>query len=70
MTIKTIEQNILKLSPAKRILVIETILKSLDEPNPQIERAWIIESEKRYSAFKKGKIKAISLDNLKKRIRS
>ena len=69
MTIKTIEQHILKLSPTKRIHVVETILKSLDEPNPQIERAWIVESEKRYSAFRKGKIKAISLDNLKKRIR-
>ena len=69
MTTKTIEQNILKLSPIKRIHVVETILKSLNKPDPEIERAWIAESEKRYTAFKTEKVKAISLDGFKKRIR-
>ena len=70
MTVKTIEQNILKLPPIKRIHVVETILKSLDKPDPEIERAWIAESERRYTALKTGKVKAISLDSFKKRIRS
>jgi putative addiction module component (TIGR02574 family) len=68
MTVKNIEKTILHLSPFERIRIVENILDSLHTPDPEIERAWIAESEKRFSAFKKGKIKAISLENVKKRV--
>ena len=66
MTIKSIEKNILRLSPAERIHIVENILDSLHKPDPEIERAWIAESEKRFSAYKKGKIKAIPFETIKK----
>ena len=69
MTVKTIEQNLLKLSPIKRIRIVETSLASLDRPDPEIERAWVAESEKRFKAFKNGKVKAISLEDFQKHIR-
>jgi putative addiction module component (TIGR02574 family) len=68
MTVKNIEKTILQLSPAERIHIVENILDSLHKPDPEIEQAWITESEKRYSAFKKGKVKAIPLESIKKRI--
>ena len=68
MTIKNIERNILRLSPGQRIHIVENILDSLHKPDPEIEQAWIAESEKRFSAFKKGKVKTITLESLKKRI--
>ena len=68
MTIKTIEKDILRIAPAERMKIVETILNSLNKPNPEIERAWIAESEKRYAAFKRGEIRAVSLESLKKRI--
>jgi len=68
MTVKNIEKSILQLSPFERIRIVENILESLHKPDPQIEHAWIAESEKRFSEFKKGKTKAISLEIVKKRI--
>ena len=68
MTVKNIEKTILQLSFAERIHIVENILDSLHKADPEIEQAWIAESEKRYSDFKKGKAKAITLETLKKRI--
>lgn len=68
MTIKNIEKTILQLSPFERIRIVENILESLHKPDPEIERAWIAESEKRFSAFKSGKTKGIPLEIVKKRI--
>ena len=44
-----------------KIHLVELILNSLDSPDPEIERVWVEESEKRYEAYKQGKSKAISL---------
>ena len=68
MTVKNIEKSILQLSFAQRIRIVENILESLHKPDPEIERAWIAESEKRFSDFKKGKIKAIPYETIKKQI--
>ena len=68
MTIKNIEKSILRLSPIKRIRIVEDILASLNEPNPAIERAWAIESDKRLAAYKNGKVKGISLEAIKKHL--
>ena len=67
MTIKSIEKNALKLKPLDRIHLVENLLNSLKEPDPRIEKAWAIESEKRIAAYKNGKIKTISLEEFKKR---
>ena len=68
MTVKAIEKNILRLSPADRIHIVENILDSLHKPDPKIERAWIAESEKRFSAYKKGKIKGVPFETIQKQI--
>ncbi len=64
MTIK----KILQLPPLKRIHIVEQILASLNVPDPKIERAWAIESDRRLAAYKKGLIKAIPLEVVKKRL--
>lgn len=66
MTTRNIEKTILQLSPIKRIRIVENILASLDKPDPAIERAWGIESDKRLTAYKNGKVKGISVENVKK----
>ncbi len=68
MTIKNIEKNILKLNPLKRIQIIEDIITSLNTPNPAIERAWGIESDKRLKAYKNGKVKGVSFETIKKHL--
>jgi putative addiction module component (TIGR02574 family) len=68
MTVKNIEKTILQLPPKKRIHIVERILNSLNAPDKKIEKLWVTESEKRYSAYKAGKIKAVSLESIKKRL--
>ncbi len=67
MTVKSIERNMLKLPPLKRIHLIESLVASLDKPDPSVERAWAAESDRRLAAYKKGELKGIPLENVKKR---
>ena len=59
MSSKEIIQNALKLSPQEKLLIVDSILQSLDEPDKNLETIWAEESEKRLKAFREGKIKGI-----------
>ena len=48
------------LKPAERFMVIESLIKSLDVPDPRIEKMWAIEAQKRLKAYRAGKLPAIS----------
>lgn len=52
-TEEIIEQAI-KLKPAERFDVVEQILHSLDRPNPEVDRIWQVEAEKRLAAYRAG----------------
>ncbi len=67
MTAKSIERSAVKLPPIKRLRLIESLIESLNKPDPTIERAWAAESDKRLTAYKKGSLKAVSLDSVKRR---
>ena len=67
MTVKNIERNILKLNPLKRIRLIESLIASLNKPDPAIERAWAAESDKRLKTYKNGSIKGIDWETVKKK---
>ncbi|MFH1258845.1 MAG: addiction module protein [Elusimicrobiota bacterium] len=54
----------LQLKPAERFIVIEALINSLDIPNPQIEKAWAHEAEKRLKDYKSGKIQTISFEDM------
>ena len=57
----------MELEPVERIRLVEAILYSLDKPDPDIEHGWIVEAEARYEAYKRGELKAIYWDEIKKR---
>ncbi|MCB9757378.1 MAG: addiction module protein [Candidatus Omnitrophica bacterium] len=67
MTAKNIERSAVKLPPIKRLRLIEILIASLDKPDAAIERTWAAESDKRLTAYKKGSLKAVSLDSVKRR---
>ncbi len=69
MISKELQKKALRLNPLERIQLVEVILKSLDKPDPEIEKAWVAESEVRYAAYKTGKIKAVSLNSVQKRLK-
>ena len=67
MNSKNIIQSALSLSPAERLFIIETLSKSLSEPNSDIDKLWKEEVEQRYSAFLNRKIKTISYEEILKK---
>jgi putative addiction module component (TIGR02574 family) len=59
---KALISEALQLKPAERFIVIEALIKSLDVPDPEIEKSWAVEAEKRLKAYKAGKLETISFD--------
>jgi len=61
---KAILSKALHLKPAERFIIIESLIKSLDNPDPAIEKAWAQEAEKRLKAYKAGKLKTVSFESM------
>jgi putative addiction module component (TIGR02574 family) len=47
-----------RLSAADRIKLVEHLLATLDKPDPEIDRAWAEESERRLDAYLQGETTA------------
>lgn len=52
------------LTPDERITLVEEILSSLDQPDAAMDRLWAKEAEDRLSAYRRGEIKAVDLDEV------
>lgn len=55
--VKEIKENALRLPSHERAQLAEHLINSLDEEeDPEAERLWIEEAERRYQEYKKGKV--------------
>ncbi|MFQ5865363.1 MAG: addiction module protein [bacterium] len=61
---KAILEQALKMKPADKLMIIEALLNSLDEPDKKIEEIWAIEAEKRLKAYKEGKLKTLTYEEV------
>ena len=48
----------------EKLLLVGAILTDLSSPNPAIERIWTDEAQKRWEAYKAGKIPTVSYDEV------
>ena len=64
MSNKEIIESAIKLSPQEKLLIVDSILRSLDEPDKEIEDIWLQESERRLKLFCEGKLKGIQFKQL------
>ena len=48
-----------KLPPSDRLQLVETILATLDKPDPEISAAWAAEAEDRLVAYRRGELAAV-----------
>ncbi|HSW55728.1 MAG TPA: addiction module protein [Ignavibacteriaceae bacterium] len=64
MSNKEIIESALKLSPPEKLLIVESILKSLEEPNKEIENIWLEEAERRLKAYRDGKLEGIPMEDI------
>ena len=65
MSNKEILETALKLSPQEKLLLIDGLLKSLDEPDKNIDDIWNEEAEKRLMAFRSGKLKGVDWEEIR-----
>lgn len=54
----------LKLDPAERFEVVDQILRSLDRPDPEIDRIWLGEAERRLRTYRESKVKGIPAEEI------
>ncbi len=50
--------------PADKFMIIEALLNSLDQPDKNVEEIWAIEAKKRLKAYKAGKLKTLTYDEV------
>lgn len=67
MSNKEIIESALKLSPPEKLFVVESILRSLDEPDKEIDNIWIEEAAKRLKAYRDGKLEGIPMEDIFKK---
>jgi putative addiction module component (TIGR02574 family) len=48
-----------KLPPSDRLELVETILATLDKPDPEISAAWAAEAQDRLAAYQRGELAAV-----------
>ena len=61
---KLLLEKALLLKPQDRFLLLEGLIRSLDEPNKEIEAIWNEEAAKRLRAHREGKTQGIPLENV------
>jgi len=64
MSINDIIDEALTLKPQDRYKIIESLSMSLDVVSPEVEEAWINESLDRAEAYKNGKLKTVSYEEV------
>ncbi len=71
LKLKKIEEDALQLSSHERAQLAEHLIHSLDEvEDPEAEKLWVAEAERRYQVYKKGKVKTKPADQVFKEARS
>ena len=64
---KEIIKEALSLKPVEKAELVDQLLSSLDKSDKEIDELWAKEAESRIEAYEKGKLKAVSLDTIKKK---
>ncbi len=67
---KDLERQVLELSPAERLELVDEVLASLDRPDDFVDALWAKEAEDRLAAYRRGEIKTVSLDEVLVKYRS
>lgn len=57
MNTKELIDTALKLPPDERFALIDELLHSLDRPDPDLDRIWIEEAERRLAAYRSGRVR-------------
>ena len=63
-TAKDILKEAIQLEPTEKVKLVDQLISSLDKPDKDIDKLWAEEAESRLDAYKQGKLKAVSLEEV------
>ncbi len=61
---KEILEKAITLKPEEKFMIVEGLLKSLDEPDQKMEEIWMDEAEKRLKAYREGRLAGIPIEEM------
>lgn len=61
---KSLLDEALKLPANDRAALVDTLISSLDKPDPTLDAEWLKEAEDRLSAYRAGEIAAVDVDDV------
>ena len=64
MSGKDVLDQALKLNPNERFMVVEGLIKSLDESDSSLAAIWTDEAEKRLTAYRAGHLEGIPMEEI------
>jgi putative addiction module component (TIGR02574 family) len=64
MSYEKLIESAKKLDPATRFALVDEILHTLDKPDPEIDRLWIEEAERRLAAYRRGEVQGIPVEDV------
>lgn len=67
MSAKKLLMEALKLRPEERFILVDGLIRSLDEPDKKLDEIWAEEAEKRLMAYRKGKLDGIPMEDIFKK---
>lgn len=67
---KELGRQIVGLTPAEKIELVDSVLASLDQPDDRLDQLWLREAEDRLAAYRQGEIKAVSVEDVLEKHRS
>ena len=63
-------KEVLSLPVEQRALLADTILKSLNAPEADLDRIWVEEAKRRLEELRSGRVKAVPGDEVFQRVRA
>ena len=64
MGTKELLDEAMKLKPEERFSLVESLIKSLDEPDKKLDEIWAEEADKRLKAYRGGTLEGIPMEEI------
>ena len=64
MSTRELLDEAMKLKPEERFTLVESLIKSLDEPDKKLDAIWAEEAERRLKAYREGKLEGIPVEEI------
>ena len=64
MSLEELLKEALKLKPQDRFTMVDGLLRSLDQPDAEVDAIWAEEAEKRLQAYRAGTLPGISMEDV------